>query len=75
MPKLQVHGYRNQTGENIRLVNENKLAEERLLRLIEQLESDGIADRRWLAIARTHIEQGYMALNRAIFKPARTKLE
>lgn len=27
----------------------------------------GPVDRRWLAIARTNIEQGFMALNRAVF--------
>jgi hypothetical protein len=28
-------------------------------------------DQRWLAIAQTHIEQGFMALNRSIFQPGR----
>jgi hypothetical protein len=31
-------------------------------------------DRRWLSIAKTHFEQGFMALNRSIFKPQRIKL-
>jgi hypothetical protein len=31
-------------------------------------------DHRWVAIARSHFEQGYMALNRSIFQPQRIKL-
>jgi hypothetical protein len=31
-------------------------------------------DQRWLAIGRTHIEQGFMAINRSIFRPERVKL-
>ncbi len=32
------------------------------------------ANHGWLAIARTQIEQGFMALNRAVFKPGRVRL-
>lgn len=31
-------------------------------------------DGRWLAIARTHFQEGFMALNRAVFQPQRIKL-
>lgn len=72
---LPVHGYHEQTADAIALVNENKIAEEKLLRVIDYLQASGVEDGRWLAIARTHLEQGFMALNRAIFKPARVKLE
>jgi hypothetical protein len=44
------------------------------LRAIERLVSDGIADARWVEIARTHFEQAYIALNRAILQPDRVKL-
>ena len=30
--------------------------------------------KRWLAIGRTHIEQGFMAINRAIFRPDRVEI-
>ena len=36
---------------------------------------DNEIDQRWLAIARTNIEQGFMALNRAIFRPERVELD
>ena len=31
-------------------------------------------DERWLAVARTHFQQGFMALNRAVFQPQRVNL-
>ena len=68
---LPVKGYRSQQESNIQLVNENKVAEEKILRTIDSLMDNPEIDKRWLAIARTNIEQGFMALNRSIFKPER----
>ena len=31
-------------------------------------------DKRWLAIAQTHFNEGFMALARAVFQPQRIKL-
>lgn len=33
---------------------------------VDQLATSGFADKRWCAIARTHIEEGFLALHRAI---------
>lgn len=71
---LPVSGYQKQSDERIELVNANKATEERLLRFMDELVSSGIGDPRWTAIARTNLEQGFMALNRAIFQPSRVKL-
>lgn len=71
---LPVAGYQPQSTANVDQVNLNKLNEERLLRLIDLLVEGGTADIRWLSVARTHFEQGYMALNRAIFQPSRIEL-
>ena len=76
---LPVSGYKPQSDSSVALVNENKRLEEMILRRFDGLAT--IADDhpsypldvRWFAIARTHIEQGFMALNRAIFKPDRVK--
>lgn len=68
---LPVAGYRSQPADAVALVNLNKLAEEGVLRILDGLEGVEGTDRRWLAIARTHIEQGFMAANRAIFRPQR----
>lgn len=72
---LPVAGYRAQSDEKILLVNENKKAEEALLRHFDALVGSPEIDQRWLALGRTHIEQGFMALNRAIFRPERIKLD
>lgn len=69
---LPVAGYRPQTNGAIDLVNQNKRMEEQLLRRLDYLtETFTDIDKRWLAIGRTHIEEAFMAINRAIFKPAR----
>lgn len=80
---LPVAGYQPQSDAKVKLVNSNKETEERLLRLLDTTrgvmwESNGsfgpAYDQRWLAIARAHFEQGFMALNRAIFQPSRVSL-
>lgn len=71
---LPVAGYRSQTEANIALVNANKIIEENILRIADTLATIPDVDKRWLATGRRHIEQGFMELNRAIFKPDRIKL-
>jgi len=68
---LPVAGYRPQTERNVEAVNINKQLEERVLQIIDILQDDPHTDKRWLAIGRTSIEQGFMAVNRSIFRPAR----
>lgn len=76
---LPVAGYKPQSDERVTLVNLNKETEERLLRLLDRMEQEGTGDgpafdRRWITIARAHFEQGFMALNRAVFQPGRVTL-
>lgn len=72
---LPVKGYVNQSSANVDLVNSNKELEERVLRHMDELAAGpGSIDGRWYSIARTHIEQGFMALNRSVFQPSRVKL-
>ncbi|MDR5655404.1 DUF7681 family protein [Ruixingdingia sedimenti] len=71
---LPVSGYRPQSDKAVAIVNGNKVLEERILRQLDQLAQDPAIDRRWLAIARTNIEQGFMAANRAVFQPGRAAL-
>lgn len=71
---LPVEGYRSQTTANVDLVNENKVLEEQVLRKLDELALLMDVDKRWLAIGRTAIEQGFMAVNRSIFKPERISL-
>lgn len=71
---LPVAGYKPQTSRSVDLVNINKQIEESVLRQLDKLASDGVVDQRWLAIGRTAIENGFMAVNRSIFKPGRASL-
>lgn len=82
---LPVPGYRAQPQEAVDLVTKFKREEEFLLRQLDEMAKDtgpspggcgpkGAYDGRWLAVARTHFEQGYMALNRSVFRPARVVL-
>lgn len=68
---LPVPGYRLQGEAAIAKVNTNKEVEECVLRILDDLAADPETDKRWLSIGRTAIEQGFMAVNRAIFKPGR----
>lgn len=68
---LPVAGYRAQSESNVALVNQAKRLEEQVLRHLDRLAENPETDKRWAAIARTNIEQGFMAANRAVFKPER----
>jgi hypothetical protein len=72
---LPVKGYKPQTGDKVALVNVNKELEECVLRQIDRLRDRyPDIDFRWLAIGQADIEQGFMAINRAIFRPERADL-
>lgn len=71
---LPVAGYRPQTGSNVDKVNANKRVEETILRTLDDMKADHNVDQRWLAVARTHFEEGFMAMNRSIFRPGRVSL-
>lgn len=71
---LPVSGYRPQNQSAVDKVNVNKQLEERVLRILDALADDDDIDLRWLAIGRTAIEQGFMAVNRAVFQPGRVNL-
>ncbi len=70
---LPVAGYKPQGDEAVRLVNGNKEIEEGILRVLDLLAARPDIDKRWLAIGRSQIEQGFMAVNRAVFQPGRVR--
>lgn len=72
---MPVSGYTTQPQEAIDIVNCNKRIEEDILRMLDAYKENPNIDQRWVAISRTHIEQGFMAMNRSIFKPTRIDLE
>lgn len=70
---LPVAGYTAQSDSRVEMVNDNKALEERVLRRLDEMKALNV-DQRWLAIGRTHIEEAFMAINRAVFQPQRVKL-
>lgn len=75
-PVTEVLGHRSQPPAAIQTVNAVKEIEEHVLRLLDEIGEDGelAAAKRWLAIGRTQIEQGFMAIHRAVGKPARISI-
>ncbi len=75
-PGLPVAGYRPQNDAKVATVNVNKELEERVLRQIDAMAADMEAghDPRMIAVARTGIQDAFMWLNRAVFRPARVSL-
>lgn len=71
---LPVAGYRPQGDDKVARVNTNKVLEERVLRVLDELKADASVDQRLLATGRTDIEKGFMSVNRAIFQPGRVSL-
>lgn len=71
---LPVPGYRAQTARAVEIVTAFKLSEEKLLRALDDLAADPDIDKRWLQIGRTALEQGFMAVNRSVFRPGRARL-
>jgi len=66
----KIAGYRELTAQEIKYVNELKKAERLLLGRLEEMQIDiSDMDKRWLAIGKTHIQQGFMAAIRSITRP------
>lgn len=70
----KIKGYRDLDEGDIRLVNHLKDVEEQLRVLansmIEPLKKADPEALRWLAIGRTHLEEGFMFLIKAVARPA-----
>ena len=64
-----IKGYRELTENEVKAINDIKGLGEVLGSVISQMESDEIIDKRWLAIAKTDLQKGFMALTRSIAKP------
>lgn len=64
-----IKGYRELTPDNIKLMNEVKEKGAELGELIEKLNMMPETDKRWLEIGKTNIQQGLMAITRAITTP------
>ena len=72
----KIKGYRDLAAEEIALMNEGKDLAQKVGAFIEKLEaaefaqtSDQTPDKRWLAIGKTDLQKGFMAVIRSIAKP------
>jgi hypothetical protein len=71
-----ITGYRDLSQAEIDLMNEGKALAEQVGQYVEKLERARFAtnasqepDKRWLAIGRTDLQKGFMAVIRSIAKP------
>ena len=65
----KIKGYRDLTETEIGHMNSCKLMAESVRVLCENIEVIPDIDKRWLAIAKTDLQKGFMALVRSIAKP------
>jgi hypothetical protein len=65
----EIKGYRDLTPEEIALMNDAKGKSEDIGKLIEVLRATPGIDQRWLSIAQTDLQKGFMALVRSIARP------
>jgi hypothetical protein len=65
----KITGYRDLSEAEIALMNEVKIAGNTLGNLVDQVAQTPGIDKRWTAIAKTHLQEGVMALVRSIARP------
>lgn len=65
----KIAGYRALNVDEIDAMNQLKTLESTVLAKIEQLATSPFNDQRWLNIAKTHIQQGFMAAVRGVARP------
>lgn len=66
---MNITGYRELTENEIKAINDIKGASNFIGSIITEMESDEMVDKRWLAIAKTDLQKGFMFLTRSIAKP------
>lgn len=69
---MDIKGYRQLSALDIELINEGKELAEKVGEYVRQLEETAAQlglDKRWLAIGKTTLQQGFMALTRGIAQP------
>ena len=65
----KITGYRELSQQEIDLMNMVKAAGVELGNTVEQLRANPEIDQRWVSIGATHMQEGLMALTRAVAKP------
>ena len=67
--KAAITGYRDLSPEEIALMNEVKAKAQEVGALVEKLKASPGLDQRWVSIGCTELQQGFMALTRAVAQP------
>jgi hypothetical protein len=65
----KIKGYRDLSEDEIALMNDAKSKAEDIGKLCDLLGDRPSIDKRWLAIAKTDLQKGFMALVRSIAQP------
>jgi hypothetical protein len=64
-----IKGYRDLSEEEIKAMNAVKQKAEEVGVLVREMEANKSLDQRWVAIAKTDLQRGFMAAVRAIAQP------
>lgn len=64
-----IKGYRDLTEEEVAAMNDVKAKAEEVGQLIEKLENTEGLDQRWVTVAKTDLQKGFMAAVRSIAQP------
>jgi hypothetical protein len=68
-PPPPITGYRNLTQAEVDLMNEGKALGVQIGQYIDRVMATPDIDGRWVAIGKTHLQQGLMAVLRGIARP------
>ena len=64
-----IKGYRDLTPDEIHLMNEAKAMAEQVGALVDKIAATPGVDGRWVAVGKTDLQKGFMALIRGIAQP------
>jgi len=64
-----IKGYRELSLLEVERMNRAKEIEQNLLAWIAEMQEEKIVDQRWLALAKTDLQKGFMCLGRSIARP------
>ena len=64
-----IKGYRDLSQAEIDLMNEGKALAEKVGEFIGKIEAQPETDKRWAAIGKTQLQQGFMAAIRSVARP------
>ena len=65
----EIKGYREVSEEQLTVINGLKTLSEGVGDVVDEMRTQEAIDQRWVSIAATHLQQGFMALTRAVAKP------